>query len=1249
MLPFLTGFNNKIMRNKLFLFAFLNLLFLLDISLTAQTASKSRPLPPGYPDRSATLDVFPGFVNPPAGYGEVSFYWWLGDTLTKERITWQLDQLKDKSITGLQVNYAHSDEGGYMWGATYPSQPGLFTKEWWNLFSWFLQEAKKRNMSVSLSDYTLGIAGQGWFVDEMLRENPDLYGSKLMVRKYNIRPGLDKIVEMPDNLLNAMIYRLNDGLVIPGSGEKLTARSGEKLQVKQATDNRRIILVYPSTVKTSFDPMNPLSGQKVTEKFFQPFEEHCPGEAGKGLNFFFSDELNFGISGFLWNSRFASEFKNRKGYDIVPELSGLFEDVGPRTPKIRIDFNDVLVALSEESFFMPIYKWHTDRGMIYGCDHGGRGLDVTEFGDYFRAQRWVSGPGCDQPVLAQNIGKNKVASSIAHLYDRPRTWLEGYHSSGWGTSSAQIADATFSNFAMGQNLLSLHGLYYSTHGGWWEWAPPDNHFRQPYWANMADFLKCTERLSYLLSQGYHRCDVAILYPVTPVVAGMNGNAAVAAAFAAGENLYKSGIDFDFIDFESLTRARVRDGELQVSGEKYKVLVLPAMSAIRFSSMEKALDFYLAGGVIIAIGALPEASERIGGADPEIQSMNTRIFGYSATEIIRNGEKPASKRSPKSGYGIYLEKSDQISGEVNRTISTDFKVLASGLHPYILHRKAGKRDIYYVYGIPKDTACYFRCTGKVELWDPWTGSSKNLSVSYSGQSGTRLKMPLSESEPQLIVFSPGEPTLASDDQLIVKKREILLVGDWEFELKPTLDNQWGDYRQPAYAGYVATDANSVRYKKEDILNPGWQAAGLDDSKWDIAEVSYGPQFWRLGPLPSAVDSLLLESKLSSLKSVDPDVPVEVAGKKYFWTPYEFSWRRGLKGNPGRQGYHGLKEWIHDDIFQFGHAVMDWPGVPRPRIEAEKEGSTYYLWSTVLSDKDQVANLVKGGIGPDCIRVNGTAMGLSVETVDLKQGANPVLLRYSAPGTGYLVFEKSREKSPWKQLIPLASGWYLNPSVLPFDLAPESINPVGWYRFKSPPGLQSVELAMNRKPQVWVNGREVPVTEYKALAGLFANPLQKAWKAELPAAVPATAQVAIRVNMQSGFYGGAACPEPIRLNCGNGVIRLGDLSDNESLMTYSGGMWYRKTLLLTPDQAKYPKITLDLGELVASAEIFLNGKPAGKRLSPPWQFDLSGKLKMGENRLEVLIYNTLGNYYLTTPSKYTGSTKSGLIGPVRLLLE
>jgi hypothetical protein len=860
----------------------------------------------------------------------------------------------------------------------------------------------------------------------------------------------------------------------------------------------------------------------------------------------------------------------------------------------------------------------------------------------------MSGPGCDQPNLDRNISKNKVASSITHLYERPRTWLEGYHSSGWGTSSAQIADATFTNFAMGQNLLSLHGLYYSTHGGWWEWAPPDNHFRQPYWANMDDFLKCSERLSYILSQGYHQCDVAILYPVAPKEAGMRGDESVATAFAAGNMLYSSGIDFDFIDFESLVRAKIKNAELQVSGENYKVLILPAMAAIRFAALEKANDFFQAGGIVIAIGSLPEASERIGRDDPEIQVLNKKIFGLTADKIKVNG-KYVNAYAPNMGTGIFLVKPDDISEVTGKALTVDFRVLSDVSKPYILHRKIGKRNIYYVYGVAKDTVCYFRCNGKVELWDPWTGTSTELKVLSSGNSGTRLRMPLSATDPQLIVFSPGEPSIAEEAEAPSEKGEVLLVGDWEFELKPTLDNLYGDYRQPAYQGYVATDANLIRYKKETKADVAWQVPMLDDAQWDTVQVSYGPQFWKLGPLPSKADSLSLESRLSVLKSVDPAVPVVVAGKTYFWKPWQFSWRMGLKGNPGRQGYHGLKELIHNDIFQFGEAVRDWPGVPSPRIVPEKEGTTYFIWSTVVSAQDQSAKLVKGGVDPSGIWVNGKSVSISEAAVFLKPGNNPVLLRYSVTGTGFLVFEKSGEVAVYKEPIPLASNWYANPAVLLYNLTPADTKPVGWYRFKAPPGLSSIELAMSNKPTIWVNGREIPANSYRPVSGLFADSLQKAWKVLLPAPVSSGSAVAVRFPMEPGLTGGAACAEPIRLNCGKGMIRLGNLFDNESLMTYSGGMWYRKTIVLNASQVSSSKVTIDLGDLVSTAEVIINGKSAGKRLTPPWQFDLTGKVKQGENRLEVLIYNTLGNYYLTTPSKYIGSTRSGLIGPVKLILE
>ena len=103
------------------------------------------PPPPGalgFPGRSPQLDARAGFHQPPAGYGIVPFFWWLGDPLTQPRLSWILDQMTGMGVSGYQINYAHSDKGGRSYGLTYPSQPALFTEEWWKLTGWFMQAAK---------------------------------------------------------------------------------------------------------------------------------------------------------------------------------------------------------------------------------------------------------------------------------------------------------------------------------------------------------------------------------------------------------------------------------------------------------------------------------------------------------------------------------------------------------------------------------------------------------------------------------------------------------------------------------------------------------------------------------------------------------------------------------------------------------------------------------------------------------------------------------------------------------------------------------------------------------------------------------------------------------------------------------------------------------------------------------------------------------------------------------------------------
>ena len=43
------------------------------------------------PDREGTSDIEMAFQNPPACYGMVPFFWWVGDELTKERLSFEFE------------------------------------------------------------------------------------------------------------------------------------------------------------------------------------------------------------------------------------------------------------------------------------------------------------------------------------------------------------------------------------------------------------------------------------------------------------------------------------------------------------------------------------------------------------------------------------------------------------------------------------------------------------------------------------------------------------------------------------------------------------------------------------------------------------------------------------------------------------------------------------------------------------------------------------------------------------------------------------------------------------------------------------------------------------------------------------------------------------------------------------------------------------------------------------------------------
>jgi len=976
-----------------------------------------------------------------------------------------------------------------------------------------------------------------------------------------------------------------------------------------ADNNCRIIVISQVPVIASLDPMHPKAGEEMISVAFEPFEMNFPEEMGSGINFFFSDELGFGVSGNLWNPYLAREFISRKGYDLMPFLSCLFVDAGDITPKIRLDYRDVMVSLQEENFFKPIYEWFEKRKMIYGCDHGGRGRDVLEFGDYFRTQRYNQGPGCDQPFLTSDVVKNKVASSIAHLYERPRTWLEGFYGSGWGTTGEDVADAIFRNFAQGQNLLSLHALYYSTKGGYWEWAPPCNHFRMPYWECMDDLLACSERLSWLLTQGSHVCDIAIVYPVAAMEANeKDGLKAVELAFSLGEYLYGNRIDFDYIDFESIVRAKIDDDELCVAKERYKVIILPGMQAVRFSMVEKLVKFQNAGGTVLSYYQLPKESDRVGRNDSKLADI---------CDLLSNG--------------LIKTKGDLLN-KIRDVVPPRF-IYHGEEKVFFLTRAIEESTIYFLYGAKGGTRCEFYANGNPLLLNPWTGESYRLQYKNQKHNHIELELPF-DANPYLITFvqddtedvawnlldsQPLVDSMNIDRKLslkqIIKTDEIcnVLPREWNCELLPTMDNRWGDFRLPSSNEKIGSEIRRARFF----------AQGMDM----FLTMGYG-SYWRIMAVDREKDDELLGAQWND--GIPESVILE--GKRFFSSPYIYSLRYGIEDDPGHQGYHGLKGKVSNDFLVFGERMEK-----MTEYTYEDENKNYYLHSYIYSDRDY-AWIITGALKPDDIWINGKRVEIRAEKIKLEIGYNLVLLRYTKCGRTHFLLSADKDPTSHSIHYPLSMDWYENPSILSGVMTKE-LQEVAM-QFQTPPGMREMFFYSFASPVITCNGQVVQATETGA--ELFSA---KEYMMQYTADEPV--DVSIKLEAFGHLRSADIIPEPIRFSCGIGKITLGDWSKIEGLHSYSGCVKITQHIDLLGEINRNTALVIE--NIRGACKVEVNGISCGKRIAPPWKFSVGENLKKGTNTISIYVYNTLANHYTTIPTRYRGDVTYGIMGDVFLISQ
>ena len=769
------------------------------------------------PDRSKA-DLLALFRDPTAEYGDFATWFWETGTLTRERITWQLEQMKAAGVSGTWY-YPR-----FVGTEPLATDPPYWSDEWRAIFNHSVAEHRRLGMKAGFSDWT----GRGYWQERLREEGrtrPELVGRRLLCHEASAAgggPALEMPVPAAESVVSAAAFR-----VAAGSGDRLDGDSridladrltGGTLTWSAPAGSWRVIVV--TSERHDLDYLNSAVVTRWLELYSEVHERELGDLFGDTLDVFLHDELWVLRGDIIYSRSLVDRIRADHGYDPLPEIAALFRDIGPRTDKIRCDYYEAVAVLLEESFYRPFSRWHEERGLRFAtiATWGRQSVlgQTHHYVDCFRYLRHFHITGNEDPMGAAPGNRclidAKMSSSIEHIYRRERSAVCAYWRSGWGMSQDQNLAWTHENLAYGINLYNGHGGLYGSMGGWYEWEPPLIYFRQPYARHWPAFVRHVSRLCAVMSQGTHCADVALLYPLTTVHAHwLRGEHFTSLAYEAGnecfalaQHIYRSGIDFDFVDDHSLNGAEIGDGVLTISGIEFRCVVVPPMTTIKTRTLETLKRFYDAGGTVIGYRRLPTASQEHGRGDPRVRELVQAIFRVAPDRPYAHvaGKRAMDQlplysqaldsvhvnRNDRGGSAIYLpvmqmhgtplNEGPRVAAMIERTIDLDVRCSVADM--YHTHRRtwaAGRQtDLYFLFNQSKErreVEVTFRCVGEPELWDAATGATRPLLRWRPARNGTAVRLDMERYAGLIVVFDsrddaagspPGTALRVLDDNL-----------------------------------------------------------------------------------------------------------------------------------------------------------------------------------------------------------------------------------------------------------------------------------------------------------------------------------------------------------------------------------------------------------------------------------------------------------------------------------------------------
>lgn len=461
----------------------------------------------GVAQRPPAVTAFPElareFVQPSHAYGSAPLWVW-HTKVTEPIIDSMMQDFKDKAFGGVFIH----------------PRPGLITPylsdEWFSLYRYSVAKGKELGLDVWIYDensYPSGFAGG--HVPAMM---PESYNQGQMLN-------LTKTDKLPEDITPYFIIlqMTETGYAVISDVAGRGADTGTFYLFKKAYYGK-------SPWYAGFSYVD-LLARGVTEKFIEVtmtgYEKHIGTEFGRTVPGIFTDEPNIEVQGrdnIRWTPDLFDAFRKRWGYDLIPHLPSLYEEVGDWY-KVRHNYYQVLLQLFIDRWSKPWYAYTEAKGLEWTGHYWEHGWpNPNHGGDNMAMYAWHQRPAIDmlfnqfneQSPNAQfgNIRAVKELSSVANQLGRTRTLSETYGGGGWELTLTDMKRLGDWQYALGVNTLNQHLSHMTLLGARKYDYPQSFSYHNPLWPYYASQNQYFARLSLALSAGNQVNHILIIEPTT---------------------------------------------------------------------------------------------------------------------------------------------------------------------------------------------------------------------------------------------------------------------------------------------------------------------------------------------------------------------------------------------------------------------------------------------------------------------------------------------------------------------------------------------------------------------------------------------------------------------------------------------------------------------------------------------------------------------------------------------------------------